>query len=68
MSDIFGWTGCCSWPVSVVPRCLSVVGLFIASWVPVSKRLCVGGVAFCLCGSRRAVIHDVELLFAEWLW
>ena len=38
--------------------------LIIASWVRVSKHLCVGGVAFGLCGSRRAVIHDVELLCA----
>jgi len=28
--------------------------------------LCVGGVAFGLCGSGRAVFHDVELLCAEW--
>ena len=27
----------------------------------------VGGVAFGLWGSGRAVFHDVELLFAEWL-
>jgi hypothetical protein len=26
----------------------------------------VGGVAFGLCGSGRAVFHDVELLCAEW--
>jgi hypothetical protein len=28
------------------------------------RYLRVGGVAFGLCGSRRAVIHDVELLCA----
>jgi hypothetical protein len=28
--------------------------------------LCVGGVSFGLCGSLRAVFHDVELLCAEW--
>jgi hypothetical protein len=34
--------------------------------VRVDRYLRVGGVAFGLCGSRRAVIHAVGLLCAEW--
>jgi len=36
--------------------------------VRVVRYLRVGGVTFGLCRSRRAVIHDVELLCAEWFW
>jgi hypothetical protein len=73
--DIFGWTGCCSYLISAVSRWLSVVGCLLprgcVSRSVGSLVLCVGGVAFGLCGSRCAVIHAVNhavgLLSAEWL-
>ena len=43
-----------------------MVGLLLPRGCVSRSVLCVGGVAFGLGGSRRAVIHDVELLCAEW--
>ena len=44
----------------------SCVVVVVLVKVRVVRYIRVGGVAFGLCGSRRAVIHDVELLCAEW--
>jgi hypothetical protein len=43
-----------------------MVGVLVE--VRMVRYLGVGGVVFSLCGSGRAVIHDVELLCADWLW